>query len=378
MADPLETRLERAASDPRRQWGWGPSELSSNEEKDAWKVVEGKQPRDIRNDPAYRDWAYNEGGYAKSRRTIRMQEDWQAQQKKQLELQGLQQAQRRAEQEYEYTQRDQMMQEDKFGFDRETSIAAQKLKAQQQSEAKQIISAMNDLDPRSEDFYNNMIKLKRDFPLGAIDPSVIAITDDFEKANSVYETSRKQSETDALREKQKQDDLLRVAAKVSKQAGGDLSDVVYSDVATGELVIDPVKLGEMEAKATEKPPKDLDVSIYRQEAKGIRDKIAEIDDDIIAAQEDVDATKDNKKLNEVAARKLAVLLGQRKARVISLEATNSLIAEAAQGGDQSSKKGEEKEETPQPQSFDTPEEADAANLPKGTIVVIDGRRARID
>lgn len=31
-----------------------------------------------------------------------------------------------------------------------------------------------------------------------------------------------------------------------------------------------------------------------------------------------------------------------------------------------------------PQSFDTPEEAEAANLPKGTIVVIGGRRARID
>ena len=32
----------------------------------------------------------------------------------------------------------------------------------------------------------------------------------------------------------------------------------------------------------------------------------------------------------------------------------------------------------QPQSFDTPEEAEAAKLPKGTIVVIGGRRARID
>jgi hypothetical protein len=32
----------------------------------------------------------------------------------------------------------------------------------------------------------------------------------------------------------------------------------------------------------------------------------------------------------------------------------------------------------EPQSFDTPEEAEAAKLPKGTIVVIGGRRARID
>jgi hypothetical protein len=41
-------------------------------------------------------------------------------------------------------------------------------------------------------------------------------------------------------------------------------------------------------------------------------------------------------------------------------------------------KKEDKAQQEQPQSFDSVEAAEAANLPKGTIVVIGGRRARID
>jgi hypothetical protein len=84
MADSFETQLERVASDPRRQWGWGPSPLASNEELDAYRVSKGEAPRDIRNDPAYRQWALTEGGYPKGRRQMRMQAEWEKQQEEDL------------------------------------------------------------------------------------------------------------------------------------------------------------------------------------------------------------------------------------------------------------------------------------------------------
>lgn len=91
MADPFETQMARVQSDPRRQWGWGPSALASPEEKDAWRVSQGQAPRDIRNDPTYREWAYTEGGYPKSRRQIRMQEEWEKRQAEQLNQQRIMQ-----------------------------------------------------------------------------------------------------------------------------------------------------------------------------------------------------------------------------------------------------------------------------------------------
>lgn len=82
MATAEEQILERAARDPRRAWGWGPSELASPEEKRAWAQLEMPQNAT----PIQR---LGDRPLGITRRGIRMQAEWDAQYAQALEQQRL-------------------------------------------------------------------------------------------------------------------------------------------------------------------------------------------------------------------------------------------------------------------------------------------------
>ena len=212
MADPFKIQQERVASDPRRQWGWGPSVLASNEEKDAYRVSQGESPRDIRNDPAFRDWAYTEGGYPKSRRQMRMQAEWKSQQDEELKKQAALQAMDIQQKQFEMDKRDQQMQEDGFYYERGLKEAGQKLQAQTRSEATAIIGGLNQLDPRSPDYQKNVAVLFGSNPLGAADPNVQKVASQYSAANDFYVNSltaqSEQQKKDAEEQAQLQADVV--------------------------------------------------------------------------------------------------------------------------------------------------------------------------
>lgn len=106
MATPEQEALQRVASDPRRQWGWGPSALASPEEQRAYEAYQmipeiqagrasvadlpeeyGGRPR-ITAGPSYNEQGQPVGAF---RRQLRMQEMYNEEQKQALEQQRIMQ-----------------------------------------------------------------------------------------------------------------------------------------------------------------------------------------------------------------------------------------------------------------------------------------------
>jgi hypothetical protein len=81
MADREQEMLERVQSDPRRQWGWAPSALASPEEKRAYQASV-LMPEIAAGRASVADLPEQYGGRptGTSRRAIRMQQAWDAQQ----------------------------------------------------------------------------------------------------------------------------------------------------------------------------------------------------------------------------------------------------------------------------------------------------------
>jgi hypothetical protein len=90
MADPFETQMARVASDPRRQWGWGPSDLASQEEKDAWQAMRvGRAIESGQASVADLPEAYGGRPQGTTRRSMRMQQDWDKRQEMMMEEQKM-------------------------------------------------------------------------------------------------------------------------------------------------------------------------------------------------------------------------------------------------------------------------------------------------
>lgn len=277
MADPVEERIARVERDPRKQWGWGPSALASNEEKDAWRVASGERPRDIRNDPAFREWAYNEGGYAKSRRTMRMQQEWQKQQEEDVKMQAALQAMDIQQKQFEMGVRDQQMQEDDFYYNRGLKEAEQKLKAQQLSEATAIIGGLNQLDPRDPEYQQKRAKIFGDNPLGSADPNVQKVATEYSAVNEIYSNAMKEQAT-GIKEAQEKyaEDMQKLMESGVTEA--ELPQYINPQSPVGLPMFDPLKvaakLGETkaqekaEAKTTkEETPKEK-INLDLQQAYG--------------------------------------------------------------------------------------------------------------
>jgi hypothetical protein len=154
-----------------------------------------------------------------------MQEEWDKRQERQLKEYG---AMRQA---YE-ADRSFYLQQSKMASDAEKEGAVQRLKDQQQEEALGAIQAFNALDPRSAEYRDQVIAIKKQFPLGSLDPSIAAIFGEYEKAHSVYMDVEKE---EAAEEKQRQklNEAFRVQQEATAaQLGIDTSEFV--DPNTGE------------------------------------------------------------------------------------------------------------------------------------------------
>jgi hypothetical protein len=76
-----QEQLERAERDPRRQWGWGVSQMASPEERRAWEALDTQEAIE-RGEATVADLPEQYGGRPQgtTRRAIRMQSEWDAQQ----------------------------------------------------------------------------------------------------------------------------------------------------------------------------------------------------------------------------------------------------------------------------------------------------------
>ena len=245
-----------------------------------------------------------------ARRKIRMQEDWDKQRAAQIEEARVFQQMELQRKQFEIQSRDQQLQEDQFYFDREAAVAEQKLKAQQTAEAREFLSAVNSLDPRSSDYRDNLIQLRRQYPLGSLDETVAAVVGDYDKVHSVYMDSEKERKEEAKLAEGSRNEQLAKLTKLAIQTNRNLSQLVQSDIKTGELIVDPIAVGEAEAELATKPVADPNAPTYRREGAKLREQLRQLDSKIIANKLDAQNAK-KETLRSEFEQNAAVLEAQR-------------------------------------------------------------------
>jgi hypothetical protein len=376
MADPFEIQQERVASDPRRQWGWGPSELASNEEKDAYRVSQGESPRDIRNDPAFRDWAYTEGGYPKSRRQMRMQAEWESRQDEELKRQAALQAMDIQRKQTEIENAQETRAAAKYQSELDEARAQAKIDSEIETQRARFDSGLAELDPRSPDFLDQFAALSRENRLALESSSTQKVASQYLKINEIY---RAGEETDAVSAEAKQKEeqakeeskIVRLSelTKLAKQTGRNLYDLVASNKDTGELIVDPIAVGEAEADLATKPPVDPNLPIYRREASKLREQVRQLDSKILANQVDAKAAKDDRARNEFN-QNIAVLTAQRDNLYAEYVGVEELLQEGAGATGEA-----EIKDTEIPRLTTEDKEAYDA-LPVGAVFYMNGRKGR--
>lgn len=217
-----------------------------------------------------------------SRRAIRMQAEWDKRRERQVEEYKIQRQAYESDRTYGLQARDQMIQEAKFQKTQEEAVANQKLKAQASLESANIISSINQLDPRSPDFESSVAKIMAQNPLGTTDEGVQKIVSQYNSASQIYrsaEQSRLQSEKAEAEKRAAQSKEMARVAEVAARTGQEQSNFIKS--VGGVDVIDYEALGRAEGllKTKEDQP-----TFGGKSKKDIEAIITSIQADIVEAE----------------------------------------------------------------------------------------------
>jgi hypothetical protein len=192
------------------------------------------------------DW----GGRPKgtSRRAIRMAAEYDKRREQMIEEAQTLQSMDIQQKQFESGQRDQQMQEDEFYYNRGIKEAEQKSSAEQLSQATSIISSLNQLDPRSEDYQLQEAKIFSNNPLGAKDEGALKVADRYRAVNNIYleslaKQSQKQKE-DAKEQAQINADIVKYDITPEQQA-----KMLVPNLPTGVVRFDPNKAKPVIAEA---------------------------------------------------------------------------------------------------------------------------------
>jgi hypothetical protein len=226
------------------------------------------------------DWGGRPTGT--SRRAIRMQAEWDKRRERQIQEYNIQRQAYENDRSYGLQARDQMMQEANFQKTQEEAVANQKLKAQASLESANIISSINQLDPRSPDFESSVAKIMAQNPLGTTDEGVQKIVSQYNSASQIYrsaEQSRLQSEKAEAEKRQALSKEMARVAEVATRSNREVSDFVKS--VNGVDVIDYKALGSAEGQLKTKEDEPL---IGGKSQKDIQSIITSIEADIAEAE----------------------------------------------------------------------------------------------
>ena len=188
-----------------------PSAMASREEMNAYKAQEverGNLPSSELPE------AFGGRPTGSTRRSFRMQAEWDKQQKAAIEQQAALQSMEIQQKEFEMGQRDQSMQENAFYYDRGIKEAEQKMDAAELSQAATIVNAVANLDPSSPDYLDNVSVIVSKNSLGANNDGVLRLLERYDKANARYEASQKLLNEAQIASNEKQAEDAEAQAKL--------------------------------------------------------------------------------------------------------------------------------------------------------------------
>lgn len=378
MASPEERRRFAAAGEiplssenvARLAEGRGISPMASTAEKEAWKMGEFMTGR--REQAPVEYGGLGDRPVGTSRRAIRMQAEWDKQQADMLERQRIMQQMDLQQKEQSRLQRQQDFELQKFNMaeDRESRILDEaglmidSIRGKMGPDGNWISKPIRPEDPDALDRLDN---LARQFKFGI----------ENEAANFMFSTLykdasnlRESAATDARKIEEQQRSWLVGQQEEAASFGIDTAKFFKTDPETGAITnVDQLGLskaiGEAKRKDLENKKREIATAKLDEESKSqarsILDEINKTDSEIRRANFDAARTKGSIRDENIAKAEFL-----RSERDVLVERFSGLMPQKPSEG------------APQPQSFDSVEAAQAANLPKGTIVVIGGRRARID
>lgn len=345
----------------RFEEGRGLSPMASKSEKEAYLASEVMAGR---RDPMELPKSYGglgERPEATTRRQFRMQQEWD----KRYEMMKEEQKVARDLEKYNQQYQLQLDQEERMQRDQDMDLQAKLAESARENEVQREASLMMDamkgaiapdgkviarpIRPEDDDAIERLNNLAGQFKYGIENKAVGSMFEMlYRDAMKFREDQMKQSEQNELAAI----DLSIKTRKPFNEFGTYDERGMFQPRAQGMIA------GEQQIKAEEetKTERQKELSETKKETKeqglSILEEINKIDSEIRKADFDASREKNKTKRDEFIANSDFY----RKERDALVERLNKLT----------------------PQSFNTKEEAEASNLPKGTIVVIGGRRARID
>lgn len=183
-----------------------------------------------------------------TRRSIRMQEEWDKKRERQIMEYKLARQEYESDRSFYMQERDQFLQENEFYYNRGLKEAERKLQAQQRSEATAIINSLNQIDPRSPDYQKNVATVFGNNPLGAADENVQKVAAQYGAANEIYAnslvTQSEQQKKDAEEQAQIQADIVKYDLTPEQQA-----KMLVPNLPAGVVRWDPNKAKPIIAEA---------------------------------------------------------------------------------------------------------------------------------
>jgi hypothetical protein len=350
--------------------------LASNEEKERYRAVQIQQEIEAgRSTVADLPEAYGGRPTGTTRRSIRMQDEWDKQQNTELQRQAATQAM--AIQQREMFIREENLQlqrdaEERLRIKEDKALEEEKMKSERenriQRESGDILSGIrgarlpdgtviNPIRVEDENALERLENLGR-LNFGMKDETAQRMW--FRLYDDVLEY-RQNKLTAQASDTAKEAEAKVGLAKELAAAGKSVADFTRKD---GRIDFEAANAALGEAVRTGEEQKAVR-SEEREEKRNINSQLSKLETDVIKIRGEVgryqkllEARKDS-----TTQRALDGALVEQGILEDEINRLDRLRGGSGGGG---------------PQSFNTPEEAEAANLPKGTIVVIGGRRARID
>jgi hypothetical protein len=373
MATPEQEMLSRVERDPRRQFGWGPSALASPEERAAYEFIQKKPLVESGQlSPAALPEEYGGRPTGSSRRAIRMQQAWDAGYALELERQKQLQELARAERDYNLR----LTTENRLQKDQDLDIEAKEIAEREnqkvQAGADFILKSIRGgmplpsggfsapilpTDPNAAPALYNLLNMD-----GAEHPVVQKIVPDLLQKALQYQEKTKTADTEAK-------------VGIAKELGAyGMSIADFTKNGQIDFVAANEAIGKAWAKSQQEKPEE---AAERSEIKNIDEKITSAEKRLLevrargaAAQKRLEArpsSTDFKTEVEAATIEQGILEDEIN-RLNRLKGGGEVATQPQQGTT-------EQEEIPK---FNSVEEAEAANLKAGTVIEINGRRARID
>ncbi len=359
--------------------GAGISPMAGTAEKEAWKMAEYQAGE--RGQAPIEYGGIGDRPLGSSRRAIRMQDEWDKQRAQQIEEMKASQQMEMENRRLGLQERDQFIQEQEYNRKIKEYEAQQDIRGQSELESNNILDwiggrAVDEQgnkipkpDPKTPEFQAELLSKMAENPLGVEANKVII--DQYIGANKTYLDAQQAKQEKELQRKNQETQAKVGLARDLASAGKSISQFTKED---GSIDFESANVALGEAMKAGEEEKIIRAET-REEKRNINSQISKIETDLVKIRGQVGRYQkllETKKSAETQKELDAALVNQG----ILEDEINRL--NRLRGGEAATQPEQGTTGQAEIQKFDSAMAAEAANLPAGTIIEINGRRARID